>query len=101
VNPADPFWRDHALQTVGSDILLLSGSDALDGLRDQKLNLRPGRYSFAALDPDSGATYKWTSASGRVRLAKPAAASVKQLRLGFDFSAAQAGEKWSAQFQHS
>ena len=98
-NPADQSWRGLALQTVGSDILLLSAKDALDGLRDKKLNLRSGRYTFAVLDTGSGATYAWTSATSVTRLSKAKVGAIKSLRLGFDFSAAQAGSQWSAEFK--
>ena len=98
-NPADDSWRKDALQTVGSDVLLLSANAAVDGLRDHRLNLRSGRYTFSALDPSTGATYSWTSATGRVRLSQPNVGALKSLRLGFDFSATQAGPQLSAEFQ--
>jgi hypothetical protein len=98
-NPADQSWRSLALQTVGSDILLLSAKDALEGLRDKKLNVRPGRYTFSVLDNASGASFSWTSATSLARLSKPKVANIKSLRLGFDFSAAQAGPQWSAEFK--
>jgi hypothetical protein len=98
-NPADQSWRSLALQTVGSDILLLSAKDALDGLRANKLNVRTGRYTFSVLDSTSGATFSWTSATSLARLSKAKVDNVKSLRLGFDFSTAQAGPQWSAEFK--
>ena len=98
-NPSDDSWRQDALQTVGGDILLLSANAAVDGLRDHRLNLRSGRYTFAVLDTGSGATYSWTSATGMTRLSKSKVGTIKSLRLGFDFSTAQAGPQWSADFK--
>ena len=98
-NPADDSWRKDALQTVGGDVLLLSASATVDGLRDHRLYLRSGRYTFAVLDTGSGATYSWTSATGMTRLSKSKVGSIKSLRLGFDFSVAQAGPQWSADFK--
>jgi hypothetical protein len=95
----DATWGAIALQTLGSTILLLSAKDALDGLRDGRLALRPGRYTFAVLDPDSGASYLWNSATGVSRLSRPVAATVKTLKLGFDFSATQSGPQWSNEFK--
>lgn len=98
-NPSDQSWRSVALQTVGFDIMLLSAQDALDGLRDRKLYLRSGRYTFAVRDAGSNASFSWTSATGMTRLSKSNVGTIKALRLGFDFSAAQAGPQWSAEFK--
>ena len=92
-------WQASALQTIGSAYLLLSAKDALDGLRDNRLAVRPGRYTFSVLDGGSGATYSWTSATTMARLAKANLASLKSLKLGFDFSATQSGAQWSAEFK--
>ena len=102
MRPADPndrSWSARALQTVGSSYLLLSAKDALDGLRDNRLTLRPERYTFSALDTESGQTYSWTSATGLSRLSRRESSAVKTLKLGFDFSEAQAGAQWSAEFK--
>jgi len=98
-NPNDNQWRNAAMQTVGKNYLLLSAKDAINGLRASKLALRPGRYTFAALDPASGATYSWTSATGMSTLAKGKLGTVRSLKLGFDFSQTQAGAQWSAEFK--
>jgi hypothetical protein len=95
----DRSWAALALQTVGNSFILLSSKDALEGLANNTLVLRPGRYTFAALDTESGATYSWTSATGLSRLAKREAGAVKTLKLGFDFSEAQTGAQWTAEFQ--
>jgi hypothetical protein len=98
-NPADHDWRAVALQTVGNAYVLLSANDALDGLRDKKLVLRPGRYTFSALDSGSGASYSWTSATGVSRLSRRDSGAVKALKLGFDFSEQQTGPQWTAEFK--
>jgi hypothetical protein len=98
-NPNDHTWSAVALQTVGSSYLLLSAKDAIEGLRKNTLVLRPDRYTFSVLDTESGQTYSWTSATGMSRLAKRDSGAVKALKLGFDFSAAQAGAQWSAEFK--
>jgi hypothetical protein len=92
-------WRALAIEKVGDAYLLLSANDGLDGLRDGSLAVRPGRYTFSVLDPSSGATYSWTSATGMSRLERPDSAAIKTLQLGFDFSAAQTGPHWSKLFQ--
>jgi len=96
---AESDWRTLALQEVGNTFLLLSAKDALDGLRDGKLVVRDGRYTFAVLDPASGQTYSWTSATRIARLSRPAPAELKSLKLGFDFSATQNGPQWSSEFR--
>src|SRR4030088_1007331 len=98
-DPADRSWSALALQTVGSSYLLLSAKDALDGLRDNRLPLRPDRYTFSALDSESGQTYSWTSATGMSRLSRRESGATKSLKLGFDFSEQQAGAQWSAEFK--
>jgi hypothetical protein len=98
-NRSDHDWRAIALQTVGNAYLLLSAKDALDGLRDRRLVLRPDRYTFSVLDSVSGATYSWTSATGISRLARRDSGAVKTLKLGFDFTPTQAGAQWSAEFK--
>lgn len=98
-NPSDHTWSTLALQTVGTSYFLLSGKDALDGLRNNSLTLRPDRYTFSALDSESGQTYSWTSATGMSRLSRRESGAVKTLKLGFDFSEAQAGAQWSAEFK--
>jgi hypothetical protein len=98
-DPADRSWSALALQTVGSSYLLLSAKDALDGLRNNRLTLRPDRYTFSALDTESGQTYSWTSATGMSRLSRRESGATKTLKLGFDFSEAQAGAQWSAEFK--
>jgi hypothetical protein len=98
-DPADRSWSALALQTVGSSYLLLSAKDALDGLRDNRLTLRPDRYTFSALDSESGQTYSWTSATGMSRLSRRESGATKSLKLGFDFSEQQAGAQWSAEFK--
>jgi len=95
----DRSWAALALQTVGNSFILLSSKDALDGLANNTLVLRPGRYTFAVLDTESGATYSWTSATGLSRLAKREAGAAKTLKLGFDFSEAQTGPQWTAEFR--
>ena len=98
-DPADRSWNALALQTVGSSYQLLSAKDALDGLRNKRLTLRPDRYTFSALDTESGQTYSWTSATGMSRLSRRESGATKTLKLGFDFSEAQAGAQWSAEFK--
>jgi hypothetical protein len=98
-DPADRSWSALALQTVGSSYLLLSAKDALDGLRNNRLTLRPDRYTFSALDTESGQTYSWTSATGMSRLSRRESGATKTLKLGFDFSEQQAGAQWSAEFK--
>ncbi|HEY4748614.1 MAG TPA: hypothetical protein VIH38_13655, partial [Steroidobacteraceae bacterium] len=98
-DPADRSWSALALQTVGSSYLLLSAKDALDGLRNNRLTLRPDRYTFSALDTESGQTYSWTSATGMSRLSRRESGATKSLKLGFDFSEQQAGAQWSAEFK--
>jgi hypothetical protein len=95
---AENDWRSLALQEVGNTFLLLSAKDALDGLRDGKLVVRRGRYTFSVLDSAGGATFSWTSATDISRLSKPVGKDVKSLRLSFDFSAAQTGGQWSNEF---
>lgn len=92
-------WRALAIEKVGDTYLLLSAKDGLDGLRDGSLAVRPGRYTFSVLDPSSGATYSWTSATGMSRLERPDSAAIKTLQIGFDFSATQTGPHWSKLFQ--
>jgi hypothetical protein len=102
MRPADPndrSWGGRALQTVGSSYFLLSAKDALDGLRENRLTLRPERYTFSALDTESGQTYSWTSATGMSRLSRRESSAVQTLKVGFDFSEAQAGAQWSAEFK--
>jgi hypothetical protein len=96
---AENDWRALALQEVGNNFLLLSAKDALDGLRDGKLVVRDGRYTFAVLDSATGQSYSWTSATRIARLSRPAPTEMKSLKLGFDFSAAQTGAQWSAEFK--
>ena len=98
-DPADRSWSALALQTVGSSYLLLSAKDALDGLRNNRLMLRPDRYTFSALDTESGQTYSWTSATGMSRLSRRESGATKSLKVGFDFSEQQAGAQWSAEFK--
>jgi hypothetical protein len=95
----DRSWAALALQTVGNSFILLSSKDALDGIANNTLMLRPGRYTFAVLDTESGATYSWTSATGLSRLSKGDAGAAKTLKLGFDFSEAQTGPQWTAEFR--
>ena len=92
-------WRSVALQQVSDAFLLLSAKDALDGLRDGKLAVRPGRYTFSVLDSATGQTYSWNSATAVSRLSKKAPNSLKSLKLGFDFSEAQTGGQWSTEFK--
>lgn len=92
-------WRAGALQAVGNAYLLLNAQDALDGLRDGSLALRPGRYTFSVLDPSTGVTYSWTSATGISRLERPNSAALKTLQIGFDFSKQQTGPQWSREFE--
>jgi hypothetical protein len=96
---AENDWRNLALQEVGNTFLLLSAKDALDGLRDGKLAVRDGRYTFYVLDSATGQSYSWTSATRISRLSRPAPKEVKSLKLGFDFSAAQSGAQWSSEFR--
>jgi len=98
-DPADRSWSALALQTVGSSYLLLSAKDALDGLRNNRLTLRPDRYTFSALDTEGGQTYSWTSATGMSRLSRRESGATKTLKVGFDFSEQQAGAQWSAEFK--
>jgi hypothetical protein len=98
-DPADRSWNALALQTVGSSYQLLSAKDALDGLRNNRLTLRPDRYTFSALDTESGQTYSWTSATGMSRLSRRESGATKSLKVGFDFSEQQAGAQWSAEFK--
>jgi len=98
-DPADRSWSALALQTVGSSYLLLSAKDALDGLRNNRLTLRPDRYTFSALDTEGGQTYSWTSATGMSRLSRRESGATKSLKVGFDFSEQQAGAQWSAEFK--
>jgi hypothetical protein len=96
---AENDWRSNALSEVGNTFLLLSGQDALDGLRDGKLIVRPGRYTFAMQDTASGQSVSWTSATAATRLSKPLSQDVKTVKLGFDFSPAQTGTAWSNEFK--
>jgi hypothetical protein len=96
---AENDWRNLALQEVGNTFLLLSAKDALDGLRDGKLVVRDGRYTFSVLDSATGQSYSWTSATRISRLSRPAPKEVKSLKLGFDFSTTQAGPQWSNEFR--
>ena len=94
----DGKWR--SLSEVGDSFLLLSGKDALDSLREGRLTVRPGRYTFAVRDTAGGQTYSWTSATGATRLSRPVPADMKMLKLGFDFSAGQTGTTtWSNEFK--
>jgi hypothetical protein len=96
---AESDWRALALQEVGNTFLLLSAKDALDGLRDGKLVVRDGRYTFAVLDSATGQSYSWTSATRIARLSRPAPKDIKALKLGFDFSSTQNGPQWSSEFR--
>jgi len=96
---AESDWRALALQEVGNTFLLLSAKDALDGLRDGKLMVRDGRYTFSVLDSATGQSYSWTSATRIARLSRPAPKEVKSLKLGFDFSSTQNGAQWSNEFR--
>ena len=96
---AENDWRSLALQEVGNTFLLLSAKDALDGLRDGKLTVRPGRFTFAVLDSATGKSFSWTSATSISRLSRPVDQEVKSLKLGFDFSAAQSGPQWRSEFR--
>lgn len=91
-------WRAVALQSVVNAYSLLSDKDAFEGLRDKSLALRPDRYTFAVLDPSTGMTYSWTSATGLSRLSRPDVSAPKTIKLGFDFSVQQNGPQWSAPF---
>jgi hypothetical protein len=92
-------WRPVALQTIGDAYMLIGANDALRGLGDGTLNVRPGRYTFSVLDPLSGATYSWTSATGMSRLSRKQTGNAATLKLGFDFSPGQTGAQWSAEFK--
>jgi hypothetical protein len=96
---AENDWRTLALQEVGNTFLLLSAKDALDGLRDGKLVVRDGRYTFAVLDSATGQSYSWTSATRIARLSRPAPKEMNSLKLGFDFSSTQNGPQWSNEFR--
>ena len=96
---AENDWRTLALQEVGNMFLLLSAKDALDGLRDGKLVVRDGRFTFSVLDSATGQSYSWTSATRIARLSRPAPTEVKSLKLGFDFSATRNGAQWSNEFR--
>ncbi|HUI95426.1 MAG TPA: hypothetical protein VLX44_06720 [Xanthobacteraceae bacterium] len=98
VAPGKHDWRAVALQSVVNAYFLLSDKEALEGLRDKSLALRPDRYTFAVLDPSTGISYSWTSATGLARLSKPDVSAPKAIKLGFDFSAQQNGPQWSAPF---
>ncbi len=98
-NGAENDWRSAALSEVGNTFLLLSANDALDGLRDGKLVVRPGRYTFAVRDAAGGQSFSWTSATAVSRLSRPLSPDVKTLNLGFDFSAGQTGTSWSNEFK--
>ena len=100
-NGAENDWRAAALSEVGNSFLLLSAKDALDGLRDGKLVVRPGRYTFAIKDPGGGPTFAWTSATAVSRLSRPLAQDVKRLNLGFDFTPAQSATTWSNEFNRA
>ena len=101
VAPGKHDWRAVALQSVVNAYFLLSDKEALEGLRDKSLALRADRYTFAVLDPSTGISYSWTSATGLSQLARKDSGVVKTLKLGFDFSASQAGPQWSADFKRS
>ena len=94
-------WRAVALQSVVNAYFLLSDKDALEGLRDKSLALRADRYTFAVLDPATGITYSWTSATGMSRLSRPDVSAPKAIKIGFDFSAQQTGPQWSAPFNRA
>jgi hypothetical protein len=96
---AENDWRSAALSEVGNTFLLLSANDALDGLRDGKLVVRQGRYTFAVRDAAGGQSFAWNSATAVSRLSRPLSPDVKTLNLGFDFSAAQTGTSWSNEFK--
>jgi hypothetical protein len=98
VAPGKHDWRAVALQSVVNAYFLLSDKEALEGLRDKSLALRADRYTFAVLDPSTGISYSWTSATGLSRLSKPDVSAPKAIKLGFDFSAQQNGPQWSAPF---
>jgi hypothetical protein len=93
-------WRSHALQE-GGGFLWLNSKDALDGLRDGKLAVRDGRYTFSVLDPASGQTYSWRSVTRIAKLSRPAPKEMKSFKLGLDFSAAQTGAPWSNEFRRN
>ena len=92
-------WRPVALQTIGDAYSLIGANDALAGLRDGGLKVRPGRYTFSVLDTHSGMTYSWTSATGMSRLSRKETGNATVLKLGFDFSPGQTGPQWSAEFK--
>ena len=96
---AENDWRTLALQEVGNTFLLLSAKDALDGVRDGKLVMRDGRYTFAVLDSATGQSFSWTSATRIARLSRPVPKEMKALKLGFDFSSNQQGAQWSSEFR--
>ncbi|HLH91573.1 MAG TPA: hypothetical protein VKX28_24250 [Xanthobacteraceae bacterium] len=95
----NPDWHPAALQTVGDTYSLLGANDALDGIRNGSLRVRPGRYTFSALDTQSGMTYSWTSATGMSRLSRKRTGTGTVLKLGFDFSSGQIGPQWSTEFK--
>jgi hypothetical protein len=92
-------WRPVALQTIGDAYMLIGANDALRGLGDGSLKVRPGRYTFSVLDSQSGMTYSWTSATGMSRLSRKQTGNAATLKLGFDFSPGQTGPQWSAEFK--
>ena len=96
---AENNWTSAALSEVGDTFQLLSAQDALDGLRDGKLTVRPGRYTFAVRDTVGDKTFSWTSATAVSRLSRPVSTDVKLLNLGFDFSPGQTGTAWSKEFK--
>lgn len=94
-----PDWHPVALQTIGDAYSLLGANDALEGMRNGSLTVRPGRYTFSVLDTQSGMTYSWTSATGMSRLSRKQTGNATVLKLGFDFSRGQTGPQWSADFK--
>ena len=97
---AEGDWRSNALSEVGNTFLLLSGQDALDGLRDGKLMVRPGRYTFAVLDSASGQSFSWTSATSIARLSKPALAGREDRSSSASISPPRRpARRWSNEFR--
>ena len=92
---AENDWRSDALSEVGNTFLLLSGQDALDGLRDGKLIVRPGRYTFAMRDTASGQSFPGPRRPPPRACRSRSRRTSRPLKLGFDFSAAQTGTAWS------
>lgn len=96
-NPDDSLdWRTKSLNDIGNGILL-RGAIALDGLKDQSLNLSTVPYVFNIRD-QSGIIYKWKQSSGVKRFSTDDADAIITFNIQFLIGAKPRDSAWGTPF---